>query len=190
MLFGIAALCAGTAAADTTAPVADADDSGDIVNICYNYGCDAHARVEFKPVQIDNIARLFAGVGNAADERRVVGRAVGRMYFYAGEKTPIWHDHGQNYWDDGVRGRMDCIDHSRNTSEFLALLKRRGLLRFHNVDAREKRSLFFFAEHWTARISDIATGAEYAVDSWYFDPGEPAAVMPIADWRHFKDPSG
>jgi len=190
MLAVAVTLHAGAAAAQSTAIPADAENPGDGVTICYNYGCSARAQAEFTAAQLDSIARLFADVDDAAGERKVLGRAIGRMYYFAGEKTPIWRDHGRNFRDDGVSGRMDCIDHSRNTSEFLMLLKRRGLLRYHDVLTRVRRSIFIFGEHWTARIAEPGTHAEYAVDSWFFDPGEPAAVMPVVDWLSYKDPRG
>jgi hypothetical protein len=182
------AASANALASDTAMPASGAADNG--VTICYNYGCYSRARVEFTSVQLDYLARMFAGVGDPAAERNVIARAIGRMYFFAGDTTPIWHDHGLNFYDDGVNGKMDCLDHSHNTDEFLQLLARRGLLRYHDIRTRVRRRWFVFADHWTARIADKANGAEYAVDSWYFDPGEPASVMPIADWYRHKDPRG
>jgi hypothetical protein len=188
MLAGAALLYAAIAAGEGGAPAAP--DLSDWVTICYNYGCHVTVTVDFTPGQLEVLQRMFAGVKDAEEERKVLGRAIGRMYFFAGEKTPIWRDHGLNYRDNGVDGKMDCIDHAHNTNEFLVLLKRHELLRFHNVHARLRRMQFVFADHWTARISDIGTGAEYAVDSWFFDPGEPAAVMPVKDWLGMKDPRG
>jgi hypothetical protein len=183
---------AAAMAHDTVEPVQVPGVAGTVarVQICYNYGCLTHSEAEITAWQLAYLDRLFADVHDAAGERQVLGRAIGRLYFFAGASTPIWHDHGLNYKDDGVDGKMDCIDHSRNTSEFLQLLKSRGLLRFHEVHSRLKRTSFLIADHWTARVADLATGEEYAVDSWYFDPGEPAAVMPIADWLRRKDPRG
>jgi hypothetical protein len=188
LFLAVWALSANSLASDVAMPASSAADTG--VTICYNYGCYIHARVEFTPAQLDYLARMFAGVGDAATERKVLGRAIGRMYYFAGDTTPIWHDHGLNFFDDGVNGKMDCIDHSHNTDEFLHLLDRRGLLRYHDVRSKVRRMAFLVAEHWTARVADKTNGAEYAVDSWYFDPGEPAAVMPIADWYRRKDPRG
>jgi hypothetical protein len=179
-------LCVNALASDIAMPASSAADTG--VTICYNYGCYVRTRVEFTGAQLDYLAHLFAGVGDAAAERKVLGRAIGRMYYFAGGTTPIWHDHGLNFFDDGVNGKMDCIDHSHNADEFLHLLERRGLLKYHEIRPRIRRSMLFVAEHWTARIADKTNGAEYAVDAWYFDPGEPASVMPMADWYRHKDP--
>ncbi len=160
------------------------------VGICYNYGCLVHAVVDFTPWQLGTLKRMLAGSASAAEERKTLGRVIGRMFYFAGASTPIWRDHGMNYRDGGVDGMMDCVDHSHNTSEFLQLLQQRGLLRFHRVLGRLKRNSYMVAEHWSARIADKQNGVEYAVDSWYLDPGEPAAVMPVADWFSRKDPRG
>src|SRR5471030_1977681 len=72
------------------------------VSICYNYGCLTHAVVDFTPWQLGTLERLLAGSASAADERKALGRAIGRMYFFAGASTPIWRDHGMNYKDGGV----------------------------------------------------------------------------------------
>ena len=97
------------------------------------------------------------------------------MYAIAGEQTPVWRDKGGNYADGGENGKMDCIDHSTNTTAFLRLLEARGWLRFHDVLEPLMRRRFFFAVHWAARIRERETQKVYVVDSWYFDNGHPAA---------------
>jgi hypothetical protein len=52
------------------------------------------------------------------------------------------------------------------------------------------RTRFIIAVHWTARIRDRGTQQVYAVDSWYFDNGHPAAVLAIEDWFAGKLPDG
>ena len=173
---------AGTSIAAAAAPA----NSPERVAI-YNYGCYDKAEMEFSSWQLEYLENMFLGTGDAEAERKILGHAIGRMYNFAGEKTPIWRDHGGNLNDDGVNGMMDCIDHTRNTSAFLALLKRNGLLRFHDVSPPLRRRMLV-ADHWTARVSDTSTRAEFAVDAWYFEPGEPASVMPIEDWMFGKDP--
>ena len=36
---------------------------------------------------------------------------------------------------------------------------------------------------------ETASGGEYAVDSWFFDPGNPAVVMPLQAWRDGEAPA-
>jgi hypothetical protein len=50
------------------------------------------------------------------------------------------------------------------------------------------RRRFFFADHWAARMRERETREVYAVDSWFFDNGRPAAVLPLDDWLAGKTP--
>ena len=154
----------------------------DQVTICYNYGCYAKAQVAYSERQLDTLHQLLAAAGDAGAEREAISVAIGRMYGIAGEQTPVWRDKGGNYADGGVNGQMDCIDHSTNTDTFLRLLQAHGWLRFHEVLQPLMRTRFIIAVHWAARIRDRGTREDYVVDSWYFDNGQPAAILTIEDW--------
>ncbi len=162
----------------------------DEVTICYNYGCYAKAQVDYSDRQLDRLRRLLAAAGDAAAEREAIAVAIGRMYGIAGEQTPVWRDKGGNYADGGENGQMDCIDHSTNTSTFLRLLQSHGWLRFHEVLEPIRRTRFFVAVHWAARVRDRGTQQAYVVDSWYFDNGRPAAVFAVEEWLAGKRPDG
>ena len=164
--------------------------SADELTICYNYGCSAKAQVDFGGAQLESLRAALAAAGDAGAERTAISRVIGRMYAIAGEQTPVWRDKGGNFADGGVNGQMDCIDHSTTTAAFLWLLKARGWLRFHEVLEPVERTRFVFAVHWAARMRDLETQRVYAVDSWYFDNGHPAAVLPVEDWFAGKDPDG
>ena len=161
----------------------------DEVTLCYNFGCYARAPVEFREDQLAPLQRQLAAAADAAGERGAISSVIGRMYAIAGEQTPVWRDQGGNYADSGENGKMDCIDHSTNTSAFLRLLQARGWLRFHEVLKPLMRRRYFFAEHWAARIRERKTQAMYIVDSWFFDNGQPAGVFALEDWRAGKTPN-
>jgi hypothetical protein len=154
----------------------------DEITICYNYGCYARAPVSYGEKDLDRLRQPLAAAGDAKAERAAIAQVIGRMYAIAGEQTPVWRDKGGNYADGGENGKMDCIDHSTNTSAFLRLLQARGWLRFHEVLEPLLRRRFFFADHWAARMRERETREVYAVDSWFFDNGRPATVMPVEDW--------
>ena len=170
-----AALCAGLALCAKLVQAAD-------VTICYNYGCSAKSDVHYSDAQLAPLERRLTSAANAAEERAAVSWVIGRMYAIAGEQTPIWRDKGGNYADEMGSGKMDCIDHSTDTTAFLRLLAARGGLRFHEVMEPLKRRRFIFAEHWGAGLRERQTQKTYVVDSWFFDNGHPAAVMPVEDW--------
>ena len=165
--------------------------AGDVeVRICFDYACAHEAQARFDAATLETVARRIALAQDAADERTRIAEAVALLYLAAGEQTPIWRDRGGNRNDDtDVAGAMDCIDHSTNTTTFLRLMERAGMLRFHRAAEPVRRVRYFVAEHWSARVVETASGGEYAVDSWFFDPGNPAVVMPLQAWRDGEAPA-
>ena len=160
------------------------------VTVCYNYGCAVQAKVEIDQEDVVLLDQLFEEVGSAAVERGSVRLAIGLMYRAAGKQTPIRNDRGGNFADDGVDGRMDCIDHSRTTTAYLKLIEARGLLNFHRVLEPIRRAPLLVNDHWSARIQENESGEQYAIDSWFLDSGEPAALFPIRDWLKGAEPRG
>ena len=162
----------------------------DEVTICYNYGCGVKATVVFDMVQLERIHDLFADVSSPQSERGSIQLAIGLMERIAGKQTPTHNDKGGNLADDGVDGRMDCIDHAHNTTAYLQLLDRHEWLQFHQVLAPVKRAPYLVDDHWGARIEEKDNHAQYVVDSWFFDNGEPAAIFPLQDWLDGAKPHG
>ena len=164
------------------------------VSVCFNYGCLAQAEVEFDTIQLGELGLLFRQATTPVAEREAIGEAVGRLLGWAGRQSPIAADRGGNYADDAVYGRMDCIDHSTTTTRLLHLLDSRGWLRFHRVLEPAQRSRFLLFQHYSAQIEErVAEGAgtppeRFVVDSWFFDNGHPAAVMPLAAWMAGEGP--
>jgi hypothetical protein len=108
-----------------------------------------------------------------------------------GEKTGTSGDRGGNLAGFGQQGQMDCIDESNNTMTYLKLLQQDGLLRHHVVQGRATRfGLSAGMPHTTAVILDVATEQRYAVDSWFFDNGEPPVIMLLDDWKSGWRPDG
>jgi hypothetical protein len=163
---------------------------GEEVPVCFNYACARVVLVHYGDAELAPVARLLADAANPAAERSALSEAVGRLYAIAAGRTPIFRDRGENFEDDEANdGRMDCIDHSTNTSSFLHLLEGRGLLRHHRVAPRARRDAWMVQEHWAGRIAERASGAEYAVDTWFLPPGRPALVQELAEWMRGRRPA-
>ena len=51
-------------------------------------------------------------------------------------------------------------------------------------------------DHYSAQIEEISAGGEeggdrrYVVDSWFFDNGQSAVVMPLGRWMSGESPDG
>ena len=161
---------------------------GDELSICYNYGCSTHGTVNLRGAQLSRMRMLFTWVQNAAAERDAIAQAIGLLITLAGLQTPTFRDHGGNASDDGVDGRMDCIDHAHNATLYLNLMEEHGWLRFHKVLDPVKRAPLLVNDHWAAHIVEQETGQEFVVDSWFFDPGHPAAVFALDQWKSGAEP--
>jgi hypothetical protein len=131
----------------------------------------------------------FVDADSPDAERAAIARAVAWLYFDAGAQSPIWRDRGGNFDDENLPGRMDCIDHSTNTTAYLRLIERRGWMRFHAVGDRVMRGRLL-SEHWAARVVERGSKEEWVVDTWFLDPGLPASVFPLRAWLDGAEPAG
>lgn len=158
------------------------------IEVCYNYGCATEQTITLSRLDLFQLRNLFRGVKSPESERISIGMAVGLLNTIAGAQTPIYNDRGGNADDDGLEGRMDCIDHSTTATRYLRFMRERHLLRFHEVGEPVHRAPWVINEHWAARIEDKTTGEDFAVDAWFFDNGQPAAVVPLPAWMKGWDP--
>jgi len=158
------------------------------VAVCYNYGCLTESRIAYSESQLAAIGGLLAGAQDAERERSVLALAVGLLYAWAGQVSPIAADRGGDYADDAVYGRMDCIDHATSTTRLLQMIEARGWLRFHRVLDSQRRAPFIVNQHFSAVVEQTVPPPEtegagrYAIDSWFYDNGMPAVVLPLDDW--------
>lgn len=161
----------------------------DEVSICYNYDCAVTAKVNLLVNELSAARRLLLRAMDAAEEREAISLVIGLFEVAAGRQTPTWADKGRNVNDDGVDGRMDCIDEAANATAYLRLLEGRNWLKFHRVLEPLKRAPLLVNDHWAARIVEKKTGQEFAVDSWFFDNGQPAFVVPLDEWLAGAEPN-
>ncbi len=167
------------------------------LNVCFNYGCASQVEAVYDESKLHQLETMFLEVVGADGERIAISQGVGRMLGWAGEQTPISADRGGNFADGAAYGRMDCIDHS-TTTRLLRMFEKRGWLRFHRVLEPALRSRLLFFEHYAAQIEEKPVRMprvadreprRYVVDSWFFDNGRPAVVMPLAAWLDWEGPS-
>lgn len=158
------------------------------LGVCYGYGCHKQASFEVLPADMQGLARLFAGVKDADDERQAIARAIGLIERIGARTTPIGGDRGGNFADGAAEGRRDCVDHSTSTSEWLVWLNRHGWMRFHQPMGHTWRAPRIVDLHYTAWMRDDQ-GQDWAVDSWFFDNGHDAVVVPLPVWNEGYSPS-
>ena len=167
------------------------------VAVCHDYGCQRQSWIDYDDAQLGRVLRMLSSTVDAAEERKMLAEVIGRLYRWAGEQSDIRNDRGGNYADDGIPGRMDCIDHATSTTRLLELLARHGGLRRHRVLAPVSRAWLGLVEnHWAAQIEERRPPAgedgpeapRFVVDSWFVDNGEPAVILPLEEWKKGAGP--
>ena len=153
------------------------------IQICYHYGCKKTAVIQVAPLLQQQLADLFRPVVNAAGERQAMAVAVQRLYQTAGQQSPIFADKGGNFADGSADGRMDCVDHSSNSTAFLQYLAQQGWLKFHRVTQPVYRAPRFFDLHYAARVETLDAAQSWVVDSWFHDFGSAPEVVEQAVWQ-------
>ncbi len=162
---------------------------------CFNYGCQTHQNVALPEATSQALQQLFiTPVAISAQEERVkISQAIQIFETDIGALTGTKNDkHGtfRLYQDDApstASFQQDCIDESTNTTIYLALLENMGLLKFHKPAFPANRQPFLHGARWwhqTAVIIDTTTNEKFAVDSWFFDNGAPAAIVPLKEWKN------
>ena len=154
---------------------------------CYDFGCKTTRELHYNESHWNQIRAIFAqGVVDSYSEKQAIRRAIATMERISGELSGTHLDKAGNYPGSDIFGQMDCIDESTNTLQYLLALEELELLKWHRVD-RKYRRIVWFVTHWTAAISEIGSNAKFAVDSWYRDNGELPYIQPLEDWKRKRD---
>lgn len=157
---------------------------------CRAYGCQKQDQLALSTKDWAEITALFANVTSAAQEREKLKPAIALFEQKTGAQNGTATDKGGTFSGVGqnIATQHDCVDESINTTIYLALLAKNGLLHFHDVNAPVSRTpVTTLASgklwpHQSAVITDRQTGTHYVVDSWFHDNGQPAEIAPLATW--------
>lgn len=156
------------------------------IYICHGFGCAYKTPIDYSSSDLNKLDRIFAsGKSSAAAERKAIGRAVQwqerRVAAQAGSHTDAG---GFDISNAGVRGQMDCIDESTNTTSLLLLAEKHGFLKHHRVSSPVARGIFLDLRypHATATVTEKTTGRVYAIDSWVRGNGQKPDILPLETW--------
>lgn len=154
-------------------------------SVCHDLSCRSVSDTQLNADEWRQIQRLFSGaIHSAEQERQQIQQAVALMETLVGNKIGTSDDLAQNELRGSRIGQLDCIDEATNTSVYLRMLENAGLLQWHRTAPRTSRGIFIGrAPHNTATIIELDTDIRYAVDAWYFDNGEPPAIVPLTSWK-------
>jgi hypothetical protein len=127
---------------------------------------------------------------HAEAEREVIRHAIGLLENLVGLKTGTAGDHAGTFGNSAYPGQLDCNDEATNTTSYLRMMVADGLIQFHDVlDTTTRGGFLIFGRHSSAVIAEKATGSRFTVDSWFYDNGEPAVVLPLRVWNNGWKPA-
>lgn len=156
--------------------------------VCHGFTCTLVTQVSLSSAQwFETSAPFEQAAADPAAERRQIAEAISRFEKVAGAMTGTAGDMAENQKGANWQGPMDCIDESTNTTTYLRILNRAGLLRRHRVEDRVTRGLFLFGmPHTTAVVKESTSGRRWAVDSWFYANGVPPVIVPLEVWRQAR----
>ena len=160
------------------------------VYVCHAYGCRMQTAFRFTDADIAALKTLMQKTrkaDTAFEERRAVAYAIGWMERRTGDVIGTSADRpGMDFAASGDPTQQDCVDEATNTTSYLLILERNGLLKHHTVGTPfSKENLLRGVSgwpHWTAVLAENANGQRWAVDSWIYANGENPAIVEAERW--------
>jgi hypothetical protein len=160
------------------------------VYVCHAYGCRMQTAFRFTDADIAQIKSLMTKTRKADtpyEERRAVAYAIGWMERRTGDVIGTSADRpGMDFSASGDPTQQDCVDEATNTTSYLLILERNGLLKHHTVGTPfSKENLLRGVAgwpHWTAVLKENANSQKWAVDSWIYANGENPAIVEAERW--------
>lgn len=164
-----------------------------VLDICFQQGCARQAKVTLDRLTLSILAKTFAAPEDAVTERTAIAEAIAHLEQYVGAATGTDRDLGGTFPGAFRQGQMDCIDEATNTTRYLQLFAQQGWLRWH--EPREPATRLPIPSGWwphsTAVIRELASGEEFAVDSWFDANGKPPHIVELTTWlRGWKPETG
>ncbi|MGH6882665.1 hypothetical protein [Hypericibacter sp.] len=158
------------------------------LQVCHGSNCRIETAVRLDGNDWNSVRALFEPPATTASaERQRIANAIGLMERLVAPQAGTAKDVGRNLAVVDQAGQLDCVDEAVNSSTYLHLIESAGLLRFHAVETPAHRGGVILA-HNTAVVRDLATDQRYAVDSWFYDNGAPAVVLPLQTWLNGWEP--
>jgi len=153
-------------------------------SVCHGGTCAIVSQASLDEEQWRRIAAAFpAPARDAAEERTRIAEAIAQFETVVGTITGTTDDRAENQHGASWWSQMDCIDESTNSTTYLRVLARAGLLAWHRVEARVTRGFFLFGWPHTTAVLSEQSGARWAVDSWFHENGKLPEIVPLELWK-------
>src|SRR5207248_11227591 len=109
--------------------------------------------------------------------------AVAQLMLSAGKQAGLAVRQRRDLINLSDPSQLDCIDETVNTTTYLLLLSRVGLLHWHRVGVPAHRgTLMTLDVANTAVVIEASSGRGFAIDTAFADPGLTPYVVPLETW--------
>ena len=163
-------------------------------SMCHAQGCKTVEQLSLTSAEWQKISQHFQPAAQSAEaERLQIADAIAKFEQIIGIKTDTTADKAGLFESMGSYGQLDCIDESTNTTTYLLILQKQGLLKWHEPMDHVTRGFFIFGwPHSSGAMREIDSlsaegskkhGTEFAVDSWFEDNGKRPHIIPLSQWH-------
>jgi len=153
--------------------------------ICHGYGCQFRTTTGLDHQQWAQVTALFQPPAETAlEEQQRIAQAIALMEKLVGALTGTDADSAEAKPIVFDAGQMDCIDETVNTSTYIRLIEHEGLLHWYRLSTPARRGYFIDGNwpHNTAVIKETRSNRKFAVDSYFFDNGQPPSIILLDSW--------
>jgi hypothetical protein len=156
-------------------------------DVCRSFACAATTPARLNSEEWEQVRALFdPPPAGPWEERAVAARAIGLLEELVGPQAGTSLDQPRNEEGPDGANQLDCVAEAANSTVYLLLMERDGLLAFHQVAHPAQRGFLVFFPHNTAVLLEKESGKAFALDSWYRANGRPALVWALDLWQTWK----
>lgn len=155
------------------------------LRVCYNWSCAVQAQIILTPQDLADVRSEMGRCNGPSLFERLQRVRIGiwQMEVMAQKYLPdLANDLAINEQEQDLEGRTDCVDNTSNTTTFLSLLMALQALPGWRLADAAVRDRWSVDVHWSAAITDEASGEVWTVDSWYRPHGHLPFVQPLDAW--------
>ena len=140
---------------------------GDTVTVCHAYGCKAQTPFSFTSSDIAEISAVMMHVrrvDSPSEERRAIAYAISWMERRVAPTVGTASDQPSiSFLGSGDESQQDCVDEATNTTSYLLVLERHGLIQHHMVERPFAKDDLSHWTHWAALIREKESGERFAI---------------------------
>ena len=158
--------------------------------ICNRAGCEETVSVRLSNEDWQGLRRILdPPAPDSRSERVRLAHAVAKLEGMVAVQADTYDDQPRNQGVFRGTSQLDCVAETTNTTIYLLLLQRQGLMHWHEV-AFPKHRGFLNLEfpHNTAVLIEKGSGRKFAIDSYFHANGELPEIVPLDIWVQGYDP--